>query len=34
MATLEPPFKAEDMEGLFQAVTNGIYPSIPAYYSK
>ena len=34
MTTLEPPFKAEDMEGLFEAVTNGRYPQIPSFYSK
>ena len=34
MATLEPPFKAEDMEGLFGLVTSGVYPPIPANYSK
>lgn len=34
MATLEPPFKAEDMEGLFEVVTNGTYPPVPPTYSK
>ena len=34
MATLEPPFKAEDMEGLFSVVTSGVYPPIPSTYSK
>ena len=34
MTTLEPPFKAEDMEGLFESVTNGVYPPIPSSYSK
>jgi hypothetical protein len=34
MTTLEPPFKAEDMEGLFESVTNGVYPPIPSIYSK
>ena len=29
MAALQPPFKADDMEGLFGAVTTGIYPPIP-----
>jgi NIMA (never in mitosis gene a)-related kinase len=34
MVTLEPPFKAEDMEGLFKAVTLGVYPPISQKYSK
>jgi NIMA (never in mitosis gene a)-related kinase len=34
MTTLEPPFKANDMEGLFETVTAGIYPPIPSFYSK
>jgi NIMA (never in mitosis gene a)-related kinase len=34
MTTLEPPFKAEDMEGLFKAVTLGVYPPINQKYSK
>jgi NIMA (never in mitosis gene a)-related kinase len=34
MTTLEPPFKAEDMEGLFSAVTLGVYPPINSKYSK
>lgn len=34
MTTLEPPFKAEDMEGLFKAVTLGVYPPISQKYSK
>jgi NIMA (never in mitosis gene a)-related kinase len=34
MTTLDPPFKAEDMEGLFKSVTLGIYPPINTKYSK
>ena len=34
MCTLEPPFKAEDMEGLYLAVTEGSYSAIPAFYSR
>lgn len=34
MTTLDPPFKAEDMEGLFKAITLGVYPPINAKYSK
>ena len=34
MTTLEPPFKAQDMEGLFSTVTLGVYPPINTKYSK
>jgi hypothetical protein len=34
MTTLEPPFQAEDMEGLMKAVTLGVYPPINAQYSR
>ena len=34
MTTLEPPFQAEDMEGLFKAVTLGVYPPIKNTFSK
>ena len=34
MTTLMPPFQAEDMEGLFQAVTAGVYEPIDNRYSK
>ena len=34
MTTLMPPFQAEDMEGLFESVTSGIYQPIDASYSK
>lgn len=34
MATLEPPFKADDMEGLFETVTSGVYTPISSNYSK
>jgi len=33
-ATLRPPFRADDMEGLFRKVTRGVYPRIPACYSQ
>ncbi|CAG9310350.1 unnamed protein product [Blepharisma stoltei] len=33
-ATLNPPFKAEDMNGLFQKVIKGEYPPIPRMFSK
>lgn len=32
--TLKPPFRAEDMEGLFKKVLKGVYPRIPNQYSK
>ena len=34
MTTLMPPFQAEDMEGLYQAVTTGVYQPIDVKYSK
>jgi NIMA (never in mitosis gene a)-related kinase len=34
MTTLQPPFQAEDMEGLFQSVTSGVYQPIDTRYSK
>jgi len=34
MATLKPPFRAEDMDGLFKAVTKGSYPKITEPFSK
>ncbi len=27
--TLKPPFRANDMEGLFKKITRGFYPRIP-----
>lgn len=33
-ATLRPPFRAEDMEGLYRKVIRGVYPKIPACYSQ
>jgi NIMA (never in mitosis gene a)-related kinase len=32
-ATLHPPFRANDMQGLFKKVTAGLYPDIPKMYS-
>lgn len=32
--TLKPPFRAEDMEGLFKKVTRGIYQRLPSEYSQ
>jgi NIMA (never in mitosis gene a)-related kinase 1/4/5 len=32
--SLKPPFRADDMAGLYKKVTKGVYPRIPAQYSK
>lgn len=32
--TLKPPFRANDMEGLYKKVTRGFYPHIPGEYSE
>ena len=34
VAALQPPFKAQDMDGLFKKVLKGIYPKIPTQYSE
>lgn len=34
MITLEPPFKASDMNGLYKKVTSGKFTPIPSTYSK
>jgi len=34
MATLLPPFRAENMEGLYKKVIKGHFDPIPGYYSK
>lgn len=34
MATLKPPFRAEDMEGLYKKVTKGVYSKIGPNFSK
>jgi NIMA (never in mitosis gene a)-related kinase len=31
--TMKPPFRAEDMQGLYKKVLRGIYPKIPTAYS-
>ena len=33
MITLKPPFRANDMEGLYKKVLKGVYPRIPISYS-
>lgn len=32
--TLKPPFRAEDMAGLYKKVIRGIYPKIPTHFSQ
>lgn len=32
--SLKPPFRAEDMQGLYKKVLRGIYPKIPTMYSQ
>jgi NIMA (never in mitosis gene a)-related kinase len=34
MITLKPPFRAEDMEGLYKKVIRGSYTRIPTQYSQ
>ena len=31
--TLKPPFRAEDMQGLYKKVLKGVYPKIPSIFS-
>jgi NIMA (never in mitosis gene a)-related kinase len=33
MCALVPPFRADDMNGLFKRVLKGSYPPIPSHYS-
>lgn len=33
MALLKPPFRAEDMEGLYNKVVKGVYQRLPGHYS-
>ncbi len=33
IVTLKPPFRSNDMEGLYKKVVRGIYPRIPQSYS-
>jgi NIMA (never in mitosis gene a)-related kinase len=32
--TLKPPFRADDMAGLYKKVLKGVYPKIPNYFSE
>ncbi|MFN9904853.1 MAG: protein kinase domain-containing protein [bacterium] len=34
IASLKPPFRADDMEGLYKKVIRGFYPKIPSQYSQ
>jgi len=33
MCALVPPFRADDMNGLFKRILKGQYPPIPSHYS-
>ncbi len=33
MTTLKPPFRANDMNGLYKRVLKGVYPKVPGNYS-
>lgn len=33
MASLKPPFRAEDMEGLYKKVTKGVFKKLPSHFS-
>ena len=34
IVALQPPFRAQDMDGLFRKVLKGLYPKIPTHYSE
>ena len=34
ITTLKPPFRANDMNGLYKRVLKGLYPKIPSKYSQ
>ena len=34
MTMLKPPFRADDMEGLYKKVIRGLYPKIPSHFSQ
>lgn len=34
ITALQPPFRAQDMDGLFKKVLKGLYPKIPSLYSE
>ena len=34
MTTLKPPFRAQDMNGLYKKVLKGAYPEIPKKYTR
>ena len=34
LCSLKPPFRADDMEGLYKKVIRGVYPKIPSHYSQ
>jgi len=34
MTMLKPPFRADDMEGLYKKVIRGVYPKIATHFSQ
>lgn len=34
MCALAPPFRADDMQGLYKKVIKGIYPRLPTIFSQ
>jgi NIMA (never in mitosis gene a)-related kinase len=34
MCALVPPFRSDDMQGLYKKVTKGQYPRIPSHFSQ
>jgi len=34
MITMKPPFRADDMQGLYKRVLKGVYSKIPTHYSQ
>jgi NIMA (never in mitosis gene a)-related kinase 1/4/5 len=34
IATLQPPFRANDMDGLYKKVLKGVYPKVPPQYTE
>ena len=34
ITTLQPPFRANDMDGLYKKVLKGVYPKVPQHYTE
>ena len=34
MTMLKPPYRADDMEGLYKKVIRGVYPKISSHFSQ